>query len=342
MIRTIRRSIYKIYLIDCLKLVNFAKYFIDIIVKNKLPHYTLTGILLLISIGFHSCFTGVEGTKKITLSKKELSSVAPTEEERYLSDIFYKKVGEWKAGHEFQITDDKFNIVVDLNSNSELKSGDIISFLRVEERLSPDGNNKSAIIFSKDGKEYRLNLEKSLSEISYNLNASNLPMMIDLEIVNSIKDRLQGKKLWTRTPLWYGDSMKYKKGKKFIPIIITSVEPGDSFFPVKINFTEENGEIYSLLMNVGGSNNETRNFAKLFFLKDPRRQYKNISDENWTAIQEGQIRLGMTKEECRLSLGNPSDTNIGHDYSRALELWSYPDGTFVQFSDDIVVNFRRQ
>ncbi|MDE7510365.1 MAG: hypothetical protein K2M62_09595 [Muribaculaceae bacterium] len=48
----------------------------------------------------------------------------------------------------------------------------------------------------------------------------------------------------------------------------------------------------------------------------------------------------MTKTECRLSKGNPSDVYDGHDYSKLLLLWVYPDATTLYFEDDILVRVK--
>lgn len=305
----------------------------------KKLYIVITGISALLPL--HSCFTGVEGTKKITLSRKELSSVAPTEEELLLADVTYQPVGQWKKGRLFYITDDKVNVVLATGGSEELKKGDIIEYEGTVERISPDGHNKTYLIFGKEGNEYRLPVEKSYQETLVEYDSSFLPMMIDLSLLENIKAKLVGKLMWTRTPLWYNEELKYKAGRKYIPVEITAVETGDNFFPVKIEFRDDKGELSYLLMNIGNGGNETRGFARLFMLNDPRRLYKTISDENWEAIQKGELRIGMTKEECRLSIGNPSDTNIGHDYSRQLEIWNYPDGSYVHFVDDLVVSFRK-
>jgi hypothetical protein len=48
----------------------------------------------------------------------------------------------------------------------------------------------------------------------------------------------------------------------------------------------------------------------------------------------------MTKEECRLSLGNPAEVDTGHDYSQTLDLWKYNDGTTLWFEDGILTRIR--
>ena len=48
----------------------------------------------------------------------------------------------------------------------------------------------------------------------------------------------------------------------------------------------------------------------------------------------------MTKEECKLSLGNPTDVNSGHDWNSTIDFWQYPNGSYLRFQDGLLVSFR--
>ena len=85
---------------------------------------------------------------------------------------------------------------------------------------------------------------------------------------------------------------------------------------------------------------ESRTFPSLVSIYDPKLKYPQITAETWKLIQEGKVALGMTKEECKLSLGNPSEADSGHDWNNTIDVWSYPDGTCLHFQDGLLVNFR--
>ena len=87
--------------------------------------------------------------------------------------------------------------------------------------------------------------------------------------------------------------------------------------------------------------NDSSPSPKLYRLSAPTTSYPAISDENWALIQKGKIRLGMTKEECRLSLGNPTSTDSGHDYSSTIDIWKYEDGTFLRFQDGLLIDLMK-
>ena len=166
-------------------------------------------------------------------------------------------------------------------------------------------------------------------------------MMIDEKMIDYTRTLLMGKQLWTRSPLWYDEEGNRIPGRKFVPVTIEDVEAGTLVFPVKLKFIADDGSHAWMLMNFGNSTAESRAFANLFYLSDYRKNFPNITDEVWNLICRGEIEAGMTKTECNLSLGNPSEVDAGHDYSQTLDLWHYPNGTVLWFEDGILTRFRK-
>ncbi|MDE6400707.1 MAG: hypothetical protein K2L68_07600, partial [Muribaculaceae bacterium] len=66
-----------------------------------------------------------------------------------------------------------------------------------------------------------------------------------------------------------------------------------------------------------------------------------IEDDVWQLICSSKVRTGMTKDECRLALGNPKEVDSGHDYTQTLDLWHYSDGAVLWFEDGILTRFRK-
>lgn len=289
---------------------------------------------------FQSCFTGIEGTKKIKLSKQDLSILTPTSEESLITVLKPDTLKNWHLGKNFYVTDSRISILMEQSAAPEILPGDTITFLQCEDRINPDGSTSAILVFNKDQNRYYLPLERSREKSLPTLLSTQLPLLIDLDLVEMADNLLKDKRVWLLTGSWLGDTANYIKGKKYQAATIKNVLPGDSRFPLRIKFETPSAETYFISMDFGNRANESRSFAKLFSLSDPRKSYPHISDENWEAICNETVRIGMTKDECRLSLGNPSEVNTGHDYSRALELWYYPNGAFLQFSDGILVNFR--
>ena len=302
---------------------------------------SVVAVCMALTTMFTSCFTGIEGTKKITLSKSDLTQLELEPEEKVLENVVPENLGSWQPGKKFFVTDEKIMYVLEGSSATPLDYGTILTFSGIEKKITPSGEENASVIFKYGDSELKYQIRKPVDEASKSFISSQLPMLIDLDLVGKVSETLKGNSYWIRTGLWYDDTEAYKKGKKFSKIKVRSVEPGNTSFPLRVNFTDEAGEEAHVFMNFGNSGNESRSFAHLFSLKDIRTRYPGITDEVWELIQQSQVGNGMTKEECKLALGNPSDVNQGHDYSRTLEMWQYPDGSYLQFADGILVNFRK-
>lgn len=309
--------------------------------KNKIKNKSniilvISGAFIALTLG--SCFTGVEGTGKISMSKKDIAAAAPSEEDRYMADLRPQTLNLWESGREFLVADDKFRLVAEGNTfgTSYPSAGDTLTYEAASATIGADGGEKTLITFR--GRDYRTayTVDKPLDTAMQNVTSAEIPMLIDLQTVENARRLLEGKRLWTRTALWYDDSMKYKKGRKFTAVEMTGVKPGNAYFPLLVEFRDGAGDQGRLLMNTGNTGNESRSFGRLFSLSDPRNMYRHITEEHWNAIQKEEVANGMTKEECRLALGNPKDVDTGHNYSQAMEIWYYNDGKVLWFVDGVL------
>lgn len=75
----------------------------------------------------------------------------------------------------------------------------------------------------------------------------------------------------------------------------------------------------------------------LFGMGDLHKQFPYITDENWEKIAKGELKEGMTTDECRLSVGKPIERRIKKD-SR-FETWFY-NGRALEFESGKLVRFK--
>lgn len=302
-----------------------------------------------------SCFTGVEGTKKITLSKEDKKNVLPTPEEEFFNSVTSTPLEEWEKGRQFIAADNRVLLIFDqqgLPTDPDAASlgGKTLYYFGIAKRPTPEGSEEGVILFSDNipgqaddaggqGMIYQYNTGKHPSEL-YGIKSDQIPMLIDVAMVNATRDLLKGKQLWTRSPLWYDAKGGRIPGKKYVPITVSEIFPGNIVFPIEIKFTDTNGNEGRMYMNFGNSGLESRSFANLFYISDFRERYPGIEDDVWNAICDSKVRLGMTKTECKLALGNPSEVDTGHDYSQTLDLWHYPDGKVLWFEDGVLTKYR--
>lgn len=313
---------------------------------NKLKHIfnrlTPTYFVGVITITLLSaCFTGIEGTQKIQISKNDEKEFNPTPEDIFIAQIQPSPITLWQHGKKFFVTEDHAAIIFDANPYFQNKKlgGKTISFSSISTRKALDGKDLLILTFLDDENTHlHYNTTKSPSDT---IMSDQIPMLIDCEMIQNLKTALLGKQLWTKSPIWYDKFNNTIKGKKYVPVNIIDVMPGDKVFPAKIIFTHNQNDTAAMLMNIGKFGINSRNFGNIFSLTDIRLKYPKIEDNVWELIQNGQIQNGMTKQECSLSIGLPDEITQGHDYSKTLELWQYSDGTFLQFENSILVNFRK-
>lgn len=301
---------------------------------------------IMFSIGATSCFTGIESTKKISLSRDDRKSLAPSPEEEFFRPVAGEPLSSWKKGRQFIAADNKSLLIFDqeglpLNPDEAALKGKSLIFEETGRRIMPDGTYNTTIIFSCSGNRYTYDTGKSTDEAPSMVTSDKIPMLIDLKMVESARDLLMGKELWTKSPLWYDDNGNRISGLKFVPVRINDVQPGTIAFPITVGFTDETGRHARAMMNFGNSGKESRSFSNLFYLSDLREKYPQIEDDVWQLICRGKVKVGMTKEECKLSLGNPSEVDSGHDYTQTLDLWHYPDGAVLWFEDGLLTRFRQ-
>ncbi len=300
---------------------------------------------LLFSLILTSCFTGVEGTKKIKLSREDRKTLAPSAEEQFFVGVKGIPLSEWEKGKTFIAADDKTILLFEQDGLSPDPlsvgiGGKILSFEGIDKRLGADGETYAAIVFSNNGHPYVYNTGKTF-DVALEIRSDQIPMLIDEDMVREARELLMGKQLWIKSPLWYDNNGNRINGFKYVAITITDVEPASVAFPLKLRFTNNEGKYAWVYMNYGNSGTESRSFPALFSLTDIRNRYPTVQDDVWEMICRGRVKNGMTKLECKLSLGNPQEVSSGHDYSQTLDLWHYSDGTTLWFEDGLLTKFRQ-
>lgn len=310
-----------------------------------LSFYIFSSVLFLF-LCFSSCNTGIESTKTIKMTKSDKKSIQPTDEEYLAEQFISPSYEQWKIGKEFLIADDKAFLILkgDSKDHNDLV-GSVLTYQGVVINPSAGGEDVGTLRFKslKNNKYYDYNTGRDLKK-SKNISGLDIPALIDLDLINLVDSLIGGREFWIKSNLWYDDKDNPLQGRKYVPVKIIKVLPGNIFFPIKIIFMdEETKNIANLYMNIKGSTGlgaESRTFPSLFFIQDPRLNYTSIPDETWRLIQNGKVKLGMTKEECRLSLGNPPDVDSGHDWNNTIDIWRYKDGTFLRFQDGLLIDYR--
>lgn len=269
-----------------------------------------------------------------------------SEEQYFAEGLKGTPLSDWKPGMKFMASSGRTPLIFEpsgLEYDPEDNSfeGRILEFVGTETRVTPDLNDECVILMADGDRTYRYLTGKGSETAIKEIDSSKLPLIYDLQLISRWHDRLAGMTVWTRSPLWYEADGNRRSGLKYAKAIITDVKPTSGAFPMKVEIRLPEGEIAYLNMNYTADTADSRNFAAIFYLTDPKIKYPNITDENWALIQQGRICLGMTKEECRLALGNPDDVDAGKTPSQTMDLWKYGDGTYLMFTDGLLTRFRQ-
>lgn len=315
------------------------------------PSQILRGFLkalftIVISLFLSGCFTGIESTKKINLSREDRKNANPTPEELFMSQLEHYPLISWQQGKKFIVTDNRAMLVIVpqkglLPVAPDSIKGKTLEYSGVESKINAAGNLTVGILFTDGVYIYSYDTGKEFEEAMQQVTSDKLPLLIDIDMVDGAKTLLTGKSFWTRSPLWYDADGNRIDGEKYVKVTVTDVSPGDMIFPLRLEIKTDEGKTAYVYMNYGSDNNESRSFGNLFSLNDIKKNYPHIEPEIWALISHGKVKVGMTKEECKLALGNPSDLNSGHDYSQTIDIWSYENGRVLWFEDGRLVKIRQ-
>lgn len=200
----------------------------------------------------------------------------------------------------------------------------------------------AVLIFDCEGIKYQYRTEKTIKEIKDSNYKPLLPDMVAEEDILKARKMLIGKTLYIKTSIWYDENGLEIGGRKFVPVVIKDILPGDKVLPIKFVFEDNVGNTANVLGTLFPETLATQytTFDRLFSFDNPRNLYKTISDVNWDLITKSKVMKGMTKDECRLSLGRPNDVRRIPTYGGLKEQWFYNTGSYLFFEDGILTDFR--
>lgn len=291
------------------------------------------------------CFTGVESTPRISASDVRRVETPPTPEDSFLRDVTSQPFAQWKPGKKFKVADNKIKLLfgATIPQGRDL-AGTLLTFTGFNPTTSYTGDKVTDLYFvddefPADTMVYRVNF--STNDLLSGKTPAEVPFTVELDLVSKAKDLLLGKKLYILTRNRRDGNDNIIPGRKFAAVTIDSVLAGNAVNPLKIVFTDDRGASACVFLASGEVSNSPRRFRNTFSFSDPRKRYPTISDQNWDLISEGKVAEGMTRDECRLALGNPATVDRRPGYSYLYERWGYENGIYLIFEDGLLKSFRR-
>ena len=305
-------------------------------------------ILFLFFIVLTSCFTGIENTKKITtkdVAKAYQEQGVDSNKETQYNRLTVDSFPNWKTGREFYVTENNIKRIFTPTSAYDIDTinlaGKTLKYTGFNENSIYDNNPKVSLIFTDGTNEYIYETGKTIEDIKRKNIMLSVPFLVDMELINKYRKELNGKDFFIRSSIWYNKHGEMIPGKKFIKVKIIDVIPGDKVFPLSIKFITEYNDYAYVFISTKQSSVQNRLFDYMFSEKDIRLNYPTISDINWNHIINGDITTDMTKDECRLSLGTPSNVQERPTQDGLQEYWFYSDGMYLIFFDGLLRQYRK-
>jgi 3',5'-cyclic AMP phosphodiesterase CpdA len=230
-----------------------------------------------------------------------------------------------------------------------LRNGDVDNWYDVSDVLREHnvqclmgGHYHRNLLFDCDGNIYSYYTGKTIEEIENTNYLPLIPSLVDMDDVAMARSLFVGKQLYILTNHWYNLQGEVIEGRHLVAVSITNVEPGNNVLPLAIHFIDQRGiEAQVYITTKSSANTQMLSFDRLFAYKNPRDEHSDIGDEVWLAITESRLLKGMTKNECRLSIGLPAEVNKIPTYNGLKEQWLYNSGAYLFFSDGILEEFRQ-
>lgn len=293
-----------------------------------------------------SCYTATESTPRIKAEAEELH--VPTQEEIVMERNFIDKgCHTWEIGKRFISVDERLSPMLrPVNSGKVLYdsglSGKVFAYQGYQEDNVYGNKVVVYLMFECEGDNFLYNTGKSLAELQEMNYIPLIPSLVEEDIITRARELFVGKSLYILTDYWYDLDGEPIEGRHMMPVEVVGVEPGTEVLPLAIQFTDDRGVRAQVYISTKSSQHtQLLSFDRLFSFDNPRDKYNHITDEVWSAITEGRLLTGMTKQECRLSVGLPSEVNKIPTYSGVKEQWMYNNGAYLFFTDGLLEEFRQ-
>jgi len=256
----------------------------------------------------------------------------------YTRDVTGEPVASWNTGKKFVVTEGKISFALTpIDRADRLHPGDTLTYIGTRSIPSmTDVDDTLVLLISHRGDTISYRVQEPIGELMLR-QSLEIPFTIEMSLVDKAAALMRGNDYYITTPVWFNENGDNITGRKLIKVHVDSVTAGNSNYPLSIHFTDIDGFHSRVYMSTGTGRRSTRNFDTLFSLTDPRQRYKDIKDDVWDCITRGNVKADMTREECRLSLGNPRDVVRGH----YLERWTYDNGLNLIFDDGYLRDIRQ-
>lgn len=270
--------------------------------------------------------------------------------ESLLSGIRLQTPSLWLQGKEFVYLNETVNMLLAPEVRTSVPDtanyrGSIWTFDAIVSEEDWMGQQTMALRFrSPSSAAYRFSTERLMSQMSDTTYVPTISGLYPKEIIDKVGEVLNTRTLYiliNDDRISDGDSVKFQK---FVPVVIDSVSYGNELAPLKIFYSYEDGRSAFLLTSLPGARENATStvITRFFSVKDPFLNYPEITKETWKKIQNNEVTLDMTREECRLSWGKPLRFDTFNSRGGAIERWLFSGSRVLEFCDGRLTRVGRE
>lgn len=185
-------------------------------------------------------------------------------------------------------------------------------------------------------------LETDLVGANFDKSFSNVFSFTDRELRTNedIKKKYVGQTIYPKETI---EAVDHGRGVqvllRYTPLVVKDIELTGSGTEATLKLSDRKGGSYTILVDMKYDifiRNENY-INDMFGYGDLRSKYPYISEENWNLLGNGEVKIGMTRDECRLSLG-PAIQIVKNPNSR-YETWYYR-GRVLEFEGNNLLHIK--
>ena len=201
-------------------------------------------LLVVVSLLYTSCFTGVESTQKIT--EKDVKRAVERFDNNHEHSIraYVDSLPSWREGKGFWVLDNQvrylFTPSFDFDIDSLDLEGEMLTYAGYEIRRHIDNTEVVDVLLRYGSHVLRYATGKPIEDVSRS--AFSIPFMVDDDMLKSVSQQLVGKTVYVKTPAWYDLAGNELSGcPHYVPVEILAVKPGNKLHPLRVEFRADNG-----------------------------------------------------------------------------------------------------
>jgi hypothetical protein len=138
-------------------------------------------------------------------------------------------------------------------------------------------------------------------------------------------------------------TLRFRHVGRTAHVVVKDVVPGSqTSAPVRFIVQTDDGRMGFVDVRMSDTNvsrilrGGDASFAKVFYTADPRAAHADWPARVWTAIDQGEVFVGMTAAQAHMSWGEPAKINDALVGGLKGEQWIYADGTSLSLTGDVV------